>query len=44
MRLRVTLLKSEEGDVIVVPNSELFSKPVTVHVTVEEAARREPSK
>jgi small conductance mechanosensitive channel len=31
VRLRVTLIKSEEGDLIVVPNSELFTKPVTVH-------------
>src|SRR5437899_1506380 len=31
VRLRVTLLKSDEGDLIVVPNSELFTKPVTVH-------------
>lgn len=30
VRLRVTILKSEEGDVIVVPNSELFTKPVTI--------------
>ena len=31
VRLRVTLIKSDEGDLIVVPNSELFTKPVTVH-------------
>src|SRR5438128_7885486 len=31
VRLRVTLLKSDDGDLIVVPNSELFTKPVTVH-------------
>ncbi|HET9782407.1 MAG TPA: mechanosensitive ion channel domain-containing protein [Candidatus Dormibacteraeota bacterium] len=30
VRLRVTMLKSEEGDVIVVPNSELFTKSVTI--------------
>jgi small-conductance mechanosensitive channel len=31
VRLRVTLLKSDRGDTIVVPNSELFTKPVTIH-------------
>lgn len=31
VRLRVTLIKSDEGNLIVVPNSELFTKPVTVH-------------
>lgn len=42
VRLRVTLLRGEEGDVIVVPNSELFTKPVTIHgVTPEEEARKE---
>lgn len=30
VRLRVTILKSDEGDVIVVPNSELFTKSVTI--------------
>ncbi len=30
MKLRVTLLKSDAGDLVVVPNSELFNKPVTV--------------
>jgi small-conductance mechanosensitive channel len=43
VRLRVTLLRSESGDVIVVPNSELFTKPVIVHgVTPEEDARKAP--
>lgn len=43
VRLRVTLLRSETGDVIVVPNSELFTKPVIVHgVTPEEEARKAP--
>jgi small conductance mechanosensitive channel len=43
VRLRVTLLKSPEGDVVVVPNSELFTKPVTIHgVTPEEEARKAP--
>ena len=31
VRLRVTLLRGDEGDVVVVPNSELFSRPVVVH-------------
>ena len=30
VRLRVTLLRNEQGDIVVVPNSELFSKPVTI--------------
>ena len=43
VRLRVTLLKSDEGDVIVVPNSELFTKPVRIHgVTPEEEAKQAP--
>ena len=31
VRLRVTLLRNENGDVVIVPNSELFTHPVTVH-------------
>jgi small-conductance mechanosensitive channel len=31
VRLRVTLLRNETGDVVVVPNSELFTRPVTIH-------------
>jgi small conductance mechanosensitive channel len=31
VRLRVTLLYNEAGDLIVVPNSELFTHPVTIH-------------
>jgi small conductance mechanosensitive channel len=43
VRLRVTLLKSDEGDVIVVPNSELFTKPVRIHgVTPEQEAKKAP--
>lgn len=39
VKLRVTLVKTESGDLLVVPNSELFTKPVTVHVgAVERAA------
>jgi small conductance mechanosensitive channel len=43
-RLRVTLLKTDAGDLVVVPNSELFNKPVTVHVrAVERAAETKPA-
>jgi small conductance mechanosensitive channel len=31
VRLRVTLLRNESGDVVIVPNSELFTHPVTIH-------------
>jgi small-conductance mechanosensitive channel len=41
VRLRVTLLKSDKGDVIIVPNSELFTKPVTIHgVTPQEESEK----
>ena len=30
IKLRVTLLRTEEGHLLVVPNSELFTKPVTI--------------
>jgi len=30
VRLRVTLLKSDSGDLVVIPNSELFGKAVTI--------------
>ena len=39
VRLRVTMLRSDAGDVIVVPNSELFTKPVTVVGRAEAKAR-----
>ena len=43
VRLRVTLLRSEGGDVVIVPNSELFTKPVTIHgTTPEEEAKKAP--
>jgi len=43
VRLRVTLLRGEEGNVIVVPNSELFTKAVLIHgKTPEEAAKPAP--
>ena len=34
IKLRVTLLRNDSGDLIVVPNSELFGRPVTVHAPV----------
>ncbi|MHB8611558.1 MAG: mechanosensitive ion channel domain-containing protein [Candidatus Dormibacteraceae bacterium] len=36
IKLRVTLLKTESGDLVVVPNSELFNKAVLVHVRAAE--------
>jgi small conductance mechanosensitive channel len=38
VKLRVTLLKTDSGDLLVVPNSELFNKPVTVHVQAVQRA------
>ncbi len=38
IKLRVTLLKTDSGDLMVVPNSELFNKSVTVHVRAEKRA------
>ena len=38
VKLRVTLLKTDSGDLVVVPNSELFNKSVTVHVRAVERA------
>ena len=44
VRLRVTLLKTDAGDLVVVPNSELFNKAVIVHVrAVERAAETKPT-
>jgi small-conductance mechanosensitive channel len=44
IRFRVTLLKSDTGDLIIVPNSELFTKALTVHSAgaVERAAKPNP--
>jgi small-conductance mechanosensitive channel len=43
VRLRVTLLRSEAGDLIIVPNSQLFTTAVTVHNrTPEEEAKKAP--
>jgi small conductance mechanosensitive channel len=36
IKLRVTLLKTESDDLVVVPNSEMFNKAVTVHVRAEK--------
>lgn len=44
IKLRVTLLKSDAGDLVVVPNSELFNKSVTVHVKAVERAAETSSK
>ena len=41
VRLRVTLLRSETGDVVVVPNSELFTHPVTIHAKPATSAGSE---
>ncbi len=38
IKLRVTLLTTDSGDLMVVPNSELFNLPVTVHVRAVERA------
>jgi small conductance mechanosensitive channel len=38
VRLRVTLLRNESGDVVVVPNSELFTRPVTIHAKLDSPA------
>ena len=44
IKLRVTLLTTDSGDLMVVPNSELFNKPVTVHVrAIERAAETKPA-
>ena len=41
VKLRTTLLRNPAGDLIVVPNSELFNRPVTIHAKV--AATPTPS-
>jgi small conductance mechanosensitive channel len=38
IKLRVALLKTDSGDLLVIPNSELFNKAVTVHVRAAERA------
>lgn len=42
VRLRVTLLRNEQGDIVVVPNSELFTKPVTIRARGEATPSAPP--
>jgi small conductance mechanosensitive channel len=44
VRLRVTLLRNEAGDVVIVPNSELFTRPVTIHARPEPGSASVPEK
>ena len=44
IKLRVSLLKTDDGDLVVIPNAELFNKAVTVHVkAAERAAETKPA-
>ena len=43
VRLRVTLLQTDGGDLVVVPNSELFGKAVVVHGRAERAEESKPA-
>jgi small conductance mechanosensitive channel len=43
IKLRVTLLKTDAGDLLVIPNSELFNKAVMVHVRAVERAAESKS-
>jgi small conductance mechanosensitive channel len=38
IKLRVSLLRTDDGDLVVIPNAELFNKAVTVHVKAAERA------
>ena len=42
VRLRVTLLRNESGDTVIVPNSELFTHPVTIHAPPAPGATGAP--
>jgi small conductance mechanosensitive channel len=42
VRLRVTLLRNESGDTVIVPNSELFTHPVTIHAPPAPVATDAP--
>lgn len=42
VRLRVTLLRNESGDTVIVPNSELFTHPVTIHAPPAPVATGAP--
>ena len=44
VRLRVTLLRNVNGDTVVVPNSELFTRPVTIHAREAAEASDEEAK
>lgn len=44
VRLRVTLLRNVNGDTVVVPNSELFTRPVTIHAMEAAGASAEEPK
>ena len=44
IKLRVSLLRTDAGDLVVVPNAELFNKTVTVHVKAAERAAETGSK
>lgn len=44
IKLRVSLLRTDAGDLVVVPNAELFNKAVTVHVRAAERAAETGSK
>jgi small conductance mechanosensitive channel len=44
VRLRVTLLRNESGDVVIVPNSELFTHPVTIHAHPASGPASAPEK
>lgn len=43
IRLRVTILRNEGGDEVVVPNSELFTRPVTIHAGPATAVETKPA-
>lgn len=43
VKLRVTMLKSDDGNLIVIPNSDLFTKPVTVYNATVEARTAPPT-
>ncbi len=43
VKLRVTMLKSDEGNLIVIPNSDLFTKAVTIYNASVEARTAPPT-
>jgi small conductance mechanosensitive channel len=44
IKLRVSLLRTDDGDLVVIPNAELFNKAVTVHVKAAERAAESGSR